>query len=396
MFLVDPATFTSLSRDEKVFTPWSHDKNLLNMAQRCLQAGHEVLFADAMVDRTAQSPLRVHRVYPTIKRDRVLGEGYASTADFVFSAYPESLALRGSFPDSTLVGWFAACHFLEAPDQLTAPYWAALGLSLATMDIAVTQQWRMAELITLSGRILGRPDLRVEVAPQKWAAKPSLTKSKSAARKLLGVPEDATVILNAGGTWNWTDFLPFIRAFRDHTVRNPRSKLFLLVSGLTQGENHTHDAYISQVEAVLAESEEWTRSRVHVFRDWDEGGRQIPNMLAAADVGLNVNAKSLEAWQAYRIRAVDYLAAELPIVCSPGDYFGDELASECAIVSTGHEVSAYEATLRAVDALTDANWKDLRAAASKVSKGIDDRDVYGDLLERLVELREADLGLLSQ
>ncbi len=377
----------SLEADATAQTPWSHDKNLLNFAHRCLAAGHEVLFADSANDRFAESPLRITQLLPEIAKDRRLGHDYAVGCDFVLCAYPEALTLRYRFPTSTLVGWFAACHFLETAEGQGATYWSALSTSLSTMDVAVTQHLRMREIIHLVARILGRRDLTILEAPQRWPiGQPDFPDSASA-RLRIGIPVDARVILNAGGVWSWTDFLPFVKAFSAHLDRQPRSNLFLLVSGLAQPGNHDHQTYVMEALGVMETIKRDHRDRIHWFSDWSEGGRRIRDMLAAADLGLNVNAEGLEAWQAYRIRAVDYLSAGLPMLATPHDFFADVLCPSACMQVQGHSVVDYEAVLDEVEGLTPDQWALLKTAAEDARTDFASRDIYGDLLNSLLDLR---------
>ena len=71
----------------------------------------------------------------------------------------------------------------------------------------------------------------------------------------------------------------------------------------------------------------------------------MTDFLAISDYGLNINRDTLEQWQSYRVRTLEYIAAELPVIQSRGSFWDDDVSREAFII-TGHSQSEFESTLR--------------------------------------------------
>lgn len=135
---------------------------------------------------------------------------------------------------------------------------------------------------------------------------------------LPGVGESSTILLWAGGVYNWFDPLLSIKAAELLADRHPDLHLVFLGT--------QHPSADTVATATLREAMTYARDRgllnrtVHFLPGWvpvDERGRY----LREADLGICAHHPSLETRYSYRTRMLDYLWAGIPIVTAEGDYF---------------------------------------------------------------------------
>jgi len=176
------------------------------------------------------------------------------------------------------------------------------------------------------------------------AAAPPLADGETGAIKgvIDGIGPDDTVLLWAGGVYNWFDPLTLVDAVADLAVELPALRLLFM------GTKHPSLDDLSTT--VLRQAIELAERRgvlgKHVFfrEGWvpyQERGRY----LADADIGVSTHVLHVETAFSFRTRMLDYLWAGLPIVCTDGDAFADLVDQE----GLGRVVPPQD-----VDALTQA------------------------------------------
>lgn len=135
-----------------------------------------------------------------------------------------------------------------------------------------------------------------------------------------GIRENDKVILWSGGLYNWFDPQTLIKAVASLAKKRPEVKLFF------QGTKHPHPG-VPEME-IVGQSRELARnlgvldSNVFFNDSWvDFDDRQ--NYLTEADLGVSTHHSHVETTFSFRTRILDYLWANLPMVVTEGDHFGD-------------------------------------------------------------------------
>jgi Glycosyl transferases group 1 len=133
--------------------------------------------------------------------------------------------------------------------------------------------------------------------------------------------EDASVLLWAGGIYNWFDPLTLIRAIARLAPRHDNLRL-VFMSTTHPNPRVPGRMWMPQRARELASQLGVSGSAVLFHDGWvpyESRGR----WLAAADCGVSTHFDHAETRYAFRTRILDYLWARLPIICSDGDYFAD-------------------------------------------------------------------------
>ncbi len=135
-----------------------------------------------------------------------------------------------------------------------------------------------------------------------------------------GIAEDDKVIIWGGGIYNWFDPLSLITAVDRLRKTRPNVRLFFL------GMQHPNPLVPEMQMAVRSRelSDKLGMTGKHVFfnEKWvPYNDRQ--NFLMDADVGVSTHFEHIETTFSFRTRILDYLWANLPIVTTRGDGFGD-------------------------------------------------------------------------
>ncbi|GAA2020652.1 glycosyltransferase [Nakamurella flavida] len=140
-----------------------------------------------------------------------------------------------------------------------------------------------------------------------------------------GIGAQDKVVIWGGGIYNWFDPLSLISAVALLAQDHPDVRLFFL------GMQHPNPAVPQMQMAVRARelSASLGLTGVHVFfnEEWvPYHDRQ--NYLMDADVGVSTHFEHIETTFSFRTRILDYLWANLPIVTTRGDGFGDLVSAE--------------------------------------------------------------------
>ena len=223
----------------------------------------------------------------------------------------------------------AAIHLIESP-KLFYPNGTASLINVCrnSIDFYITQHTRMKELLfTILGFLIGFED-RDRILTSRLSVRPIDKSDRDSKRKNirreLGIDENDIVILNAGGAWKWTSFNIFLSEFSKSVIKPGYERLFFIQPALGQSENRDHLSYHKETEELISSLSAEQRSRIYIGSDWVSAGSRLDDFLFAADYGLNLNDESLEQWQSYRVRTLEYLAADLPIISSRGTFWDTE------------------------------------------------------------------------
>lgn len=140
-----------------------------------------------------------------------------------------------------------------------------------------------------------------------------------------GIASNDKLLLWSGGLYNWFDPHTLIRAVAQLSKKHDNIRLFF------QGTKHPHPG-VPEMEIVrssreLAEELGVLEASVFFNDSWvDFDDRQ--NYLLEADLGVSTHHSHIETTFSFRTRILDYLWANLPMVVSEGDHFGDLVNSE--------------------------------------------------------------------
>lgn len=140
-----------------------------------------------------------------------------------------------------------------------------------------------------------------------------------------GINKDDKVLIWGGGVWNWFDPLTLIKAVSLISKERSDIKLFFM------GVKHPNPA-VDQMEMLnkaveLAHKLDVYDKYVFFNFNWvDYNDRQ--NYLLEADIGVSNHFNTLETRFSFRTRILDYLWANLPIICTEGDHFAELVEEE--------------------------------------------------------------------
>jgi glycosyltransferase involved in cell wall biosynthesis len=149
-----------------------------------------------------------------------------------------------------------------------------------------------------------------------------------------GIGPDDKVILWAGGVYNWFDPLTLVRAV--DRLRHDHSDVRLFFLGMKHPNPDVPEMQVAWQTRQLADELGLTGKHVFFNEGWVAyDDRQ--NFLLDADVGVSTHFQNVETAFSFRTRILDYLWAELPIVSSGGDTFGELVVVEELGVQVGEQ-----------------------------------------------------------
>jgi glycosyltransferase involved in cell wall biosynthesis len=131
---------------------------------------------------------------------------------------------------------------------------------------------------------------------------------------------DDRVLLWGGGLYNWFDPFTLIRAVAEVATRHPEVKLYFL--GTRSPTPEVPEMEIVRRSRELAAELGVAGTNVLFNESWvDFDDRQ--NYFLEADLGVSTHPPGIETTFSFRTRILDYLWADLPMVVTEGDHFGD-------------------------------------------------------------------------
>jgi len=198
---------------------------------------------------------------------------------------------------------------------------------------------------------------RVAVVPFGLPAEEPHQSAHAIRDVVAGISKTDTVLLWAGGVYNWFDPLTLIRAV--HQLSETRADVRLFFLGMGHPDPEIPEMATAVAARELADSLGATGKTVFFNEGWvDYAARE--NFLLDADIGVSTHAEHLETTFSFRTRMLDYLWAGLPMISTQGDSFAALIETE----GRGLTVPA-----RDVDALVDA----LHRLLSDATLGADSR-----------------------
>ena len=213
-----------------------------------------------------------------------------------------------------------------------------LQLTLADYILCATESQRDAYLGALAGLGLIYPDsfrrdhsLRalIDVAPHGVRFEPSPTRDRSwLQQRIPGLSDDEPVLLWNSGIVEWYDPRTAIRATGLLRAEGIPAHL-VFVGGPYPGGDNT-GAHEHRAAARYADELGLLDTAVHFLDGWLPY-REVPQVLAGADLAVCTWRRTLEARYALRTRYLDLLWARVPLIATAGDPFGDLMASRGAL-----------------------------------------------------------------
>jgi GT2 family glycosyltransferase len=200
----------------------------------------------------------------------------------------------------------------------------------------------------------------ITIAPFGMDSTPPKHERKAIRGVVPGISETDKVVIWGGGLYNWFDTLTLVRAIAQLAERRPDVRLFFL--GVAHPNPDVPEMAIVSKTRELARSLGVYDKNVFFNEQWVAlDDRQ--NYLLEADAGVSTHYDHIETQFSFRTRILDYMWANLPIVTTRGDSFGDLVGAE------GMGVSVPE---RDVDALANALESVLydEAAATKARQNV--------------------------
>lgn len=157
----------------------------------------------------------------------------------------------------------------------------------------------------------------IDIAPFGIAAEPPPT-GPAIKGVIDGIHDGDTVLLWAGGVYNWFDPVTLVHAVGDLVVEHPRLRLVFM------GTKHPSldDISTTVLRQAIAVADGLGLLGRHVFfREGWVPYDQRGTFLTDADIGVSTHFLHAETAFSFRTRMLDYLWAGLPIVCTEGDEF---------------------------------------------------------------------------
>ena len=329
---------------------YSHDLNLMQLAQSAINLGVQVYVANF---HDSEKIYSAKSMWPTVNIQSSLPfSTIFKQLSFTFSANHIAFVSRNKNKNNNKnknrnVLIQAAIHPIEAPTFFyPAGISSYINIVRNQIDFFVTQNSRMKDLLfRLLSLVAGYEDLNRIMTSKlvpKVEKQSSMEANRIKFRKQISIGSDDILFVNAGGAWSWTLFHEFLGVFAKVVADFPETKIYFFQPALGQGINSSHLEYNKKTLQILSELSETQKSRILVGDNWDADGKLINEMLDAADYGISFSKESLEHWQSYRVRILEYLAHTVPIITSRGSFWDDENTGTGFIFVGHHDNDLYD------------------------------------------------------
>lgn len=136
-------------------------------------------------------------------------------------------------------------------------------------------------------------------------------------RKKYSIKDSDTLLVWAGGIWEWMDPITLIKAI--DMIKDKGVKCLFMG---TKRPNQFID-YTPKVKEVINLSNELNLTNKNIFfEDWVPF-KEREEYLMASDIGVTTYFKNLEGEYSFRTRILDYIWSNKPFIITKGDYFAD-------------------------------------------------------------------------
>lgn len=387
LVLLDENQFPLLKQGEPPVLKYSHDKNVFQFAHEALRQGHRVYMTPLQAPHQTRPNIEVLSAYPVWRSGRTV-ETAEVDPDIVVSVFTDALGVRGVFPRAKIVGIIPALHWIEDPGLFNATYlYNLITAARYHIDFFVTQNERMKQILFFMMYLLARfpYEDRILVAPQGIVGEVRKNvPERSKLRFELGLKDDDVAIINSGGIWKWTDFNTFFEAYCEFTQERPDHRFKLFIMGISQENNLSHKEYTDQFRVLLEHHRSKLGDKLVLFEDWQEAGTLVQAYTSMADIGLNVSQDTLEAWQSYRMRFLDYLYFGIPAINTRGDELSVKHPNVLFLAEPGKKES-YKAILREISETPEV-LRQKSKAMKELAERYDSQATYGRLIQQLLML----------
>jgi hypothetical protein len=393
LLILDETNFFQLNNNEKLHLKFSHDFYLIELAEELILRNYDVYITTGNKLSESNQVHFVHSFLPFVNFNKSY-ELNVPQFDIIASSAADLLILKESYSKALIICFFAAVHFIESPG-LHHPSWlynVAVALRLH-IDIVITQHVRMAEFINLFGKLVCSVDLtdRIFTKPLGILEKATVSNTaRSKLRKALGV-ENKILIGNAGGAWRWTDYLTFLKSYIKVARSESKLNLKLYITGLSQENNIDHFEYIKTIKNVLSKNQDLidnsaeSEAPIIYIEDWNEGGKLLQQILPLLDIGLNLNTPSIEAWQSYRVRLLDYIKHSIVVLTTGGDWITQQFDTNGFIHVESGNVDDYVQILKKINS-GHLNLADIRSHQTELKNFLLNKNREKDLLDCVLGL----------
>jgi glycosyltransferase involved in cell wall biosynthesis len=264
--------------------------------------------------------------------------------------------------------------------------------ALATGDAFICASERQRDLWLGALGALGRIDLDayeadptlrslIDVVPFGVEAEPPHHSRQVLKGAVAGIGEEDTVLVWAGGIWNWFDPLTVIRAVA--TIAEGRDDVKLFFLGARSPTSRLEEMRMAEEATALSDALGVTGHAVFFNSDWVPYEERA-NFLLEADIGVSAHFDTVETRFAFRTRLLDHFWAGLPSIVTAGDALAEVVQSrEVGEVIPGEDVAAWVAAIRKL--VDDAN---ARRRMSSNCAVVRDELAWPRVVERLAALLE--------
>ena len=166
----------------------------------------------------------------------------------------------------------------------------------------------------------------VEVVPFGIPEHPPARAGAGLRERWPAIGEDDRVLIWAGGIWRWLDPVTPIRAMPALNAGGARTHLVFMGTGRPALDPST-TPYRGGAGIEAARERGLEGETVHFNQGWIPYAERGA-VLLEADLGISAHHDHLEARFSFRTRALDYLWAGLPVVCTGGDSVGEMVERE--------------------------------------------------------------------
>lgn len=356
VFVLDPINFEYIKINRQFTLPLSHDKYTISLSlaisehyscdiyYHSIDHGNEILKIGNLLENFTilESPIK----------------DILDAKSTLFTICPTQLINFRNY-NCRKIALIAALHWLESPFLHDESYHH--DYLIAVRDIAdgiVTQNERMKCLMNWYSQSIACINLedRIIICPSPMNNMSVFTNQKTSAKSkdlCTNIQEkwintEKRLLVCSGGIWNWTNYVPFLKAFVKLCKFNSPHPLRLLITGFAPPNlqnYHEHERTIKDVKEILAYSSEIVSDVIElnenhcigVIEDWSEANVVLKSVMDKAFLGLSLNKETTESWQSFRQRTTDYILSDLPFLhTGAGAHAGLEIkngvlsTSECS------------------------------------------------------------------